>query len=46
MIIIIGIGWVRWQSMRRLQIHATYFFGSLRERDHLEDVSIYGRIII
>jgi hypothetical protein len=32
--------------MRRRQVHTVFWSGKLRERDHLEDQSVDGRIIL
>lgn len=41
---------MRWQDMRhtwgRCEIYAEFYLESLKERDELQDLDIYGRIIL
>jgi hypothetical protein len=38
--------WVRHVARRGIELHAGFWRGNLRERDHLEDLDIDGRIIL
>jgi hypothetical protein len=35
-----------WQVWRRVEMHAEFWWGSLRERDHLQDKSIDRKMIL
>jgi hypothetical protein len=39
--------WVRHvASVEREEVHTGFWWGNLKARDHLEDLCIYGRIIL
>jgi hypothetical protein len=35
-----------WHVWERPEVHTEFWWGNLRKRDHLEDVAMYGRIIL
>jgi hypothetical protein len=35
-----------WYVWGRKEVHAGFWWGNLRERDHLEDTGVDGRIIL
>jgi hypothetical protein len=37
---------VHWGEARRGEVHTRFWWGNLKEIDHLEDVSVDGRIIL
>ena len=41
-----GWGGGMWDIRGRGMVHAGFWWGNLRERDHLEDLDVDGRIIL